>query len=278
MEYKLPTTPEEYIAMVQSFAGLADAEMVRAEEEQDMHTLALRLPGLISIVNVIGYLRGQDNFFLDVRPSGLGAHQSDLYALEDAFEKRLNTLIEKVEASPEAENLKTRLETYYILARLGNIVPQESESAGESLEKWTVNLSEVRIDPLIPEDKTFESTSITELESIAVDYINAAYPGRYPNSITLDRLVTEAMRDSSGKTKAENIEQAFASPEIDTPEIITMRKSQDELDREYELKRDDLEFARMNKQLDDAAYTAKLDELLAEKKRKDDAIWGLTPS
>jgi len=116
MKYKLPSNPNEYLQCVQTLAGLADAEFVRAEQS-DMHNLLSRLPGLVSIVNVIGYLRGQDGFFIDVRPEGLAESQRDLYALEDEFEKRLSALLTKVADSYNVAELHQRMDAYYVTAR-----------------------------------------------------------------------------------------------------------------------------------------------------------------
>lgn len=77
------------------------------------------VPKLISLVNMIGYLRGQDGAFLDIRPDSEGGYQDELYNNENEFEKRLTDFL--IAIAPEAqrkEALKFELEQYYIKARL----------------------------------------------------------------------------------------------------------------------------------------------------------------
>ena len=79
--------------------------------------MAQKLPALISMVNVIGQLRGEA--FLDVRPKDLVETnvQGFLYKNEDFFEKRLNVLIKEVCESGENTYYLDRLEGYYLRAR-----------------------------------------------------------------------------------------------------------------------------------------------------------------
>ena len=124
MELKQPATAEEYMRMVEQFSWLVDRELKDAEKEISDSPRpwqgAGMLPKLISLVNVIGYMRGQDGVFLDSRPFEVSTQfQSDLYKNEDSFEGRLNNLIVKVcETSEGVSELKRRIEEYYILHRL----------------------------------------------------------------------------------------------------------------------------------------------------------------
>ena len=73
------------------------------------------LPKLVSLVNTIGYLRGQDNAFLDVRPST--SVQNELYENESEFEARLTVIIDKIIESGEVEYYKRRMDEYFLRAR-----------------------------------------------------------------------------------------------------------------------------------------------------------------
>lgn len=115
-----PKNAGQYIALVERFSGLVDLEFkqVEAFEGKDkLHWVAQKLPALISMVNVIGQLRGEA--FLDVRPKDLVETnvQGFLYKNEDFFEKRLNVLIKEVCESGENTYYLDRLEGYYLRAR-----------------------------------------------------------------------------------------------------------------------------------------------------------------
>lgn len=122
IQFRPPQNQGEYIDMVERFSGLVDKEMKKTESEENpgrIHAIALRLPALISLVNTIGYLRGQDGVFLDIRPEDMhgSGRQGDLYKNEDEFEKRLQNLIDEVGTSEEASFYRETLERYYITAR-----------------------------------------------------------------------------------------------------------------------------------------------------------------
>lgn len=124
IQFQQSTTPGEYRELVQRYSFLVDAEMQRLEESPDTRYLADRLPQLISAVNVIGYLRGQDNMFVEERPPL--DFQSALYRNEDAFERRLSALVAKVMSSPSAEEYQAKLKRYYFDFRTqSNGVPNE---------------------------------------------------------------------------------------------------------------------------------------------------------
>lgn len=120
LQVKLIKTPEEYKDVVEKFFGLADAELQKferlAQNPTDLYSVAESLPKLISLVNVIGYMRGQDNAFLDVRPPHL-EFQKDLYENENRFEARLKKLIDVINSSPEKEHARRRLEEYFLRHR-----------------------------------------------------------------------------------------------------------------------------------------------------------------
>jgi hypothetical protein len=122
IQFRPPQNQNEYIDMVERFSGLVDKEMKKTESEENpgrIHAIALRLPALISLVNTIGYLRGQDGVFLNIRPEDMHGSgiQGYLYKNEDEFEKRLQNLIDEVGTSEEANFYRETLERYYITAR-----------------------------------------------------------------------------------------------------------------------------------------------------------------
>lgn len=113
------TTADEYIDFVRKFTTLLDEQMTHHEKENlddnELLNLATGLPALISLVNTVGYLRGQDGIFLDIRPRTDSQHE--LYALEDGFENRLKKLIDSIMKSNQKDFYLDRLNTYFIKAR-----------------------------------------------------------------------------------------------------------------------------------------------------------------
>jgi len=123
MEYLLPKTGEEYMDVAKSFSSLTDAAIARVEtisEPGRAHEIALRLPMAISLVNAIGYFRGDDGGFYEVRPQDIVGNrdaQSELYAQQDTFERRLQVLIDEVLDSKEADFYRERLQEYFVRSR-----------------------------------------------------------------------------------------------------------------------------------------------------------------
>ncbi|MBP9728418.1 MAG: hypothetical protein KBD27_03500 [Candidatus Moranbacteria bacterium] len=110
---------EGYTEFVRVFATLLDQQLTLVEgymnEQEGAHNLIQQMPALISLVNTVGYLRGQDGMFLDIRPST--ENQKEFYGYEDMFEKRLSTLIDYILNSDEKEYYRERLESYFVKAR-----------------------------------------------------------------------------------------------------------------------------------------------------------------
>ena len=108
---------EEYKDLVEKFLYLVDSEFEKCEslKNSDISGLATSMPKLISLVNTIGYLRGQDNAFVDVRPSI--DFQDELYRNEDLFEKRLYALIEFINSSEARDKYKFCVKEYFLKAR-----------------------------------------------------------------------------------------------------------------------------------------------------------------
>ncbi len=112
------TTAEEYVDFVRKFATLLDMQMRRYEDDltdQSLINLSRQMPALISAVNTMGYLRGQDGMFLDLRP--MTNNQQEFYALEDGFEVRLSALIDYLMNSSQKDFYLERLDSYYVKVR-----------------------------------------------------------------------------------------------------------------------------------------------------------------
>lgn len=118
---KVIESAEEYIEFVRAFATLLDQQLTIFEgymsAKDGAHDLIHQMPALISLVNTMGYLRGQDGMFLDIRPSA-PENQKEFYELEDMFEKRLNTIIDFILQSDEKEYYRERLDSYFVKARI----------------------------------------------------------------------------------------------------------------------------------------------------------------
>jgi len=113
------STGDEYTKFVRGFATLLDEQLSvcedRAKNKENLHELARQMPAIISLVNTVGYLRGQDGMFLDMRPRT--ENQNEFYGYEDLFEKRLDQLINTLMDSDEKDFYKERLESYLIKSR-----------------------------------------------------------------------------------------------------------------------------------------------------------------
>lgn len=112
-------SPEDYLAFVDSFVSLLDQQMklveLRVTDPEQVRDVIFQMPAIISLVNTVGYLRGQDGMFFDVRPATYGPNP--LYGYEGHFETRLYHLIEKILNSAEKNEYIDRLEKYFIQAR-----------------------------------------------------------------------------------------------------------------------------------------------------------------
>lgn len=110
---------EAYTEFVRAFATLLDQQLTLLEGymngKEGAYTLIQQMPALISLVNTIGYLRGQDGMFLNIRPST--ENQKEFYEYEDLFEKRLSALIDFILNSDEKEYYRERLESYFVKVR-----------------------------------------------------------------------------------------------------------------------------------------------------------------
>jgi hypothetical protein len=113
------STGDEYTKFVREFVTLLDEQLSACEEyakkPEDLYSLAHQMPAIISLINTVGYLRGQDGIFLRIRPST--ENQKEFYEYEDKFEERLKNLIDILMASNRKDVYKERLESYFIKSR-----------------------------------------------------------------------------------------------------------------------------------------------------------------
>lgn len=112
-------TSDQYLAFASEFASLVKMALAKAEGDiaQDAHAVAKTMPALISLVNSVGYLRGQDSILVDFTPEG--TDRKPLYAAEDECENRLNKLISTLLQSDEAAYYRQKLENYLVKSRSG---------------------------------------------------------------------------------------------------------------------------------------------------------------
>lgn len=111
------TTAEEYLQTLTRLCALVDGQMITAEEAQtkgDLRSVAQALPPLISMVNTIGYFRGEDNQFLSGRPPEVTHYQEELRAYEKGFVDRLSSLISFIMQSDERTHYRQLLHEYYL--------------------------------------------------------------------------------------------------------------------------------------------------------------------
>jgi hypothetical protein len=113
------STGKDYTTFVREFVTLLNKEFniweERVKNQEKLHELANKMPALISMVNTVGYLRGQDNIFVDIRP--YTKNQGEFYNYEDLFEKRLQKLINALSSSKEENRYQERLQKYFIETR-----------------------------------------------------------------------------------------------------------------------------------------------------------------
>lgn len=111
-------TPEEYLDFAQKLAYLTDLELSQAEQSVNQgYDVSQRLPALISMVNTVGYLRGQDGMFGHLEPKLNLEDKKPLFQNEKEFENRLSVMIDKVMFSKYADDYRRALENYYVRVR-----------------------------------------------------------------------------------------------------------------------------------------------------------------
>lgn len=119
IQQKQLATADEYTNFVREFVTLLDKQLSLLEDRErnneNLHDLASQMPAIISLVNTVGYLRGQDGMFLEIRPRT--ENQKEFYVYEDLFESRLKKLIDILMDSDEKDFYIERLESYLVKSR-----------------------------------------------------------------------------------------------------------------------------------------------------------------
>jgi hypothetical protein len=122
-EFQAVLASAEYLAFVQSFFSLVEDECLRMKleaKEQGADAVIHQMPALISLVNCVGYFRGQDGMFRHAHPASVADTQKLLYQMEDRVEGLLNELIELLLSSESTkERYKERLTSYFVHSRTG---------------------------------------------------------------------------------------------------------------------------------------------------------------
>ncbi len=72
-------------------------------EKQQFHDIVPLMPGIVSMVLSVYYLRGEDGFFLNDRPQPLGDTQKELYQMQDAVGIRLQKLVNAIGSGSQKE-------------------------------------------------------------------------------------------------------------------------------------------------------------------------------
>jgi hypothetical protein len=113
----------EYLAFVKNFYALVDLQLTRAEkmaEKQEFHDIVPLMPGIISMVLSVYYLRGEDGFFLNDRPQPLTDIQKELYHMQDTAGARLQKLVNAIGtgSQKEYEAYLERITQYLVQANI----------------------------------------------------------------------------------------------------------------------------------------------------------------
>lgn len=124
MDFEPCKKPNDYLEMVARLSFLVDCELSAGEDKmiavneapkEEVEEICWLVPRLISMTNVLGFLRGQGNRFLAYRPRGItGDEQDDLYADADFAEQRVQDIITKLIKMGYKQQLSKSLERYYV--------------------------------------------------------------------------------------------------------------------------------------------------------------------
>ncbi|MDB4992115.1 MAG: hypothetical protein JWL75_360 [Parcubacteria group bacterium] len=118
---------------------------------------------------------------------------------------------------------------------------------------YTLNLSEVKLNPALPEDKSFENENQFDLEDEVVAYISGHYGAGHSNPVTIRRHVQSAIRDTTGMNIDDRVKSKMDTLDAELAKGLAERKEQ-----EHTL---------------DAEYGPKFNELLEWKKSESDKIY-----
>jgi hypothetical protein len=112
----------EYIEFAEKFYLMVKKELEKweklSEDENNLRELIHVMPSLISAVNTVGYLRGQDGMFSESKPPiPLIEDMNRLRSNEAECEGKLDELIKTLLSSKEKEYYIGRITSYFVKAR-----------------------------------------------------------------------------------------------------------------------------------------------------------------
>ena len=151
---------------------------------------------------------------------------------------------------------------------------------------YTLKLADVKITPSIISNKELSNANEMFLVKEAVALIEKESPGVYPNPVTLERKVSEAIKNAEGLTQQEVIsKRQLAREEQSSTEKDILDKGYVPLEQSFmekmkQLHIDRTEAIRAAGNIFDGALTAeeresiqlKRDDVMFEYKKKEDAI------
>jgi len=116
-------TAEDWKIFIEQYVSLIENEFAiwesRISEPTNIHDLAVAMPALITLVNTLGYLRGQDGVFSRLNMGIRLEMNNQLYEYENTFNKRLQKLIDVIMQSEEKNIYIQTLQNYFINSRIG---------------------------------------------------------------------------------------------------------------------------------------------------------------
>ena len=121
MDFLPISNSEDFLKFARQYSSLVDGALTQIEADIKNNItpseLAHSLPKIISMVNVAGYLRGQDGAFSDMMEFRRGSIDM-LYKNEDVFEERLHNIITYVTSDDDgAKYYRAILMQYYLQNR-----------------------------------------------------------------------------------------------------------------------------------------------------------------
>ncbi len=111
---------DDYLDMVGNLAYLVDEslrplEIMIESGQVDEEMMLMRLPAFISLVNTIGYLRGRESIFTDIRPRETAHEQELIRETEKSLENRLSSIIAYIKGTGNAGKASKILSSYFLI-------------------------------------------------------------------------------------------------------------------------------------------------------------------
>ncbi|HQG57369.1 MAG TPA: hypothetical protein PLX79_00080 [Candidatus Dojkabacteria bacterium] len=107
---------EQYVSLIENEFAIWEAKI---SDSANIHDLAVAMPALITLVNTLGYFRGQDGVFSSLNMGIRLEMNNQLYEYENTFNKRLQKLIDVIMQSEEKNIYIQTLQNYFINSRIG---------------------------------------------------------------------------------------------------------------------------------------------------------------